>query len=63
MAPWLPSARRSSSMPPPHALAGFWAEALHEEDEEINAFVHGLVEPGRVPEEYTVDIGGKRRWR
>ncbi len=47
----------------PHALAAFWAEALHYEHEEIDAFVSGLVEAGAVPAEYTIEIGGKRRWR
>ncbi len=47
----------------PHALAAFWAEALHYEHEEIGAFVGGLVEAGHVPAEYTVEIDGKRRWR
>ena len=47
----------------PHAMAAFWAEALHYEHEEIDAFVRGLMEAGHVPPEYTVEIGGKRRWR
>ena len=47
----------------PHALAAFWAEALHYEHEEIDAFVSALVDAGHVPVEYTVEIGGKRRWR
>lgn len=47
----------------PHAQAAFWAEALRYEHEEIDAFVRGLVEAGQVPEDYTTDIGGKRRWR
>ena len=47
----------------PHALAAFWAEALHYEHEEIDAFVRGLVDGGFVPAEYTIEIGGKRRWR
>ena len=47
----------------PHALAAFWAEALHYEHEDIDAFVSGLVKAGRVPVEYTVEIEGKRRWR
>jgi hypothetical protein len=47
----------------PHALAAFWADALHYEHEEIDAFVRGLVDAGHVPEEYTVEIDGKRRWR
>lgn len=46
----------------PHALAAFWADALHYEHEEIDAFVRGLVESGRVPAEYTIEIGGKHRW-
>lgn len=47
----------------PHALAAFWAEALHYEHEEIDAFVGGLVEAGHVPADLTVEIDGKRRWR
>ncbi len=47
----------------PHALAAFWAEALHYEHEEIDAFVRGLVDAGQVPVAYTVEIDGKRRWR
>ena len=47
----------------PHQLAAFWAEALHYEHEEIEAFVSGLVNAGHVPVEYTMEIDGKRRWR
>jgi len=47
----------------PHKLAAFWADALHYEHEEIDAFVRGLVESGHVPAQYTVEIGGKLRWR
>ena len=47
----------------PHAQAAFWAEALHYEHEEIDAFVSGLVSAGHVPAEYTIEIDGKRRWR
>ena len=47
----------------PHGLAAFWADALHYEHEEIDAFVRGLVEAGHVPAEYTVEIGGTLRWR
>lgn len=47
----------------PHELAGFWAEALHYEHEDIDSFVRGLVEAGHVPADYTVEIGGKLRWR
>jgi len=44
-------------------LAAFWAEALRYEHEDIDAFVSGLVDGGRVPIEATVEIDGKRRWR
>jgi hypothetical protein len=47
----------------PHKLAAFWANALRYEHEEIDAFVSGLVEAGHVPPQYTIEIGGKRRWR
>ncbi len=47
----------------PHGLAAFWAEALHYEHEDIDAFVSGLVNAGHVPVEYTIEISGKRRWR
>jgi len=47
----------------PHALAAFWAEALHYEHEEIDAFVRGLVDAGHAPAELTVEIDGKLRWR
>lgn len=47
----------------PHVLASFWAEALHYEHEEIDAFVGGLVEAGHAPAELTIEIDGKRRWR
>ena len=47
----------------PHALAAFWAEAVHYEHEDIHAFVSGLVDAGHVPVEYTIEIRGRRRWR
>ncbi|HEX2023686.1 MAG TPA: VOC family protein [Acidimicrobiales bacterium] len=47
----------------PHALAAFWADALHYEHEDIDAFVGHLVNAGHVPVEYTIAIDGKRRWR
>ena len=47
----------------PHQLAAFWAEALHYEHEEIDLFVRGLVEAGHAPAEYTIEIGGRLRWR
>jgi hypothetical protein len=47
----------------PHRLAAFWASALHYEQEDIDRFVRGLVEGGRVPREYTIEIAGKLRWR
>ncbi|MGH9179170.1 MAG: VOC family protein [Acidimicrobiales bacterium] len=47
----------------PHRLAAFWAEALHYEHEDLDAFVTGLVDAGHVPAEYTVEIDGQRRWR
>jgi hypothetical protein len=47
----------------PHRLAAFWADTLHYEHEEIDAFVTSLVEAGHVPSEYTIEIAGKRRWR
>lgn len=47
----------------PHGLAAFWADALHYEHEDIDAFVGGLVNGGHVPLEYTIEVGGKRRWR
>ncbi len=47
----------------PHTLAAFWAEALHYEHEEIDVFVRSLVDAGRVPAEYTIELGGKLRWR
>jgi hypothetical protein len=47
----------------PHALAAFWAEALHYDHEELDAFVSSLVNAGHVPVEYTIEIDGKRRWR
>lgn len=47
----------------PHALAAFWAEALHYEDEEIGDFVQGLLDAGHVPEALTTEVGGKRRWK
>jgi hypothetical protein len=47
----------------PHALAAFWADALHYEHEEIDAFVRGLVDGGMVPAELTTEVGGKRRWK
>jgi Glyoxalase-like domain len=47
----------------PHALAAFWADALHYEHEEIGDFVSGLLSAGHVPAEYTIEIEGKRRWR
>ncbi len=47
----------------PHAQAAFWAAALHYEDEEIGAFVQGLLDGGVVPSELTTEVGGKRRWK
>jgi hypothetical protein len=47
----------------PHALAAFWAEAIHYEHEEIGEFVGGLVDAGHVPADLTIEIEGKRRWR
>ena len=47
----------------PHALAAFWAAALHYEHEEIGDFVQGLLDAGHVPAEVTTEVGGKRRWR
>ena len=47
----------------PHALAAFWAEALHYEQEDLDAFISGLVNAGHVPVEYTIEIDGQRRWR
>lgn len=47
----------------PHALAAFWAEALHYEHEDIGAFVQGLLDAGHVPEELTTLVGGERRWK
>lgn len=46
----------------PHALAAFWADALHYEHEDIDAFVSGLVNAGHVPVEVTTEVDGKRRW-
>ena len=47
----------------PHAVAAFWADALHYEHEDIDAFVGGLLNAGHVPAEYTIEMDGKRRWR
>jgi hypothetical protein len=47
----------------PHALAAFWAEALHYEHEEIDGFVRGLVDAGHVPAAFTTEVGGKLRWK
>jgi hypothetical protein len=47
----------------PHSLADFWAEALHYEHEDIDAFVRGLVDAGHAPVELTIERDGKRRWR
>jgi hypothetical protein len=47
----------------PHALAAFWAEALHYEHEDIGAFVQGLLDAGHVPAELTTEVGGRRRWK
>jgi hypothetical protein len=47
----------------PHAQAAFWADALHYEHEDIDAFVSGLVNAGHVPVEYTIEVDGQRRWR
>lgn len=47
----------------PHAIAAFWAEALHYEHEELDTFIRGLLDAGHVPEELTTQVGGKLRWR
>lgn len=45
------------------ALAAFWADALHYEQEDIDALVSGLVSAGHVPVEYTIEIDGDEgRW-
>ncbi len=43
--------------------AALWADALHYEHEDIDAFVSGLVNAGHVPVDYTIEVDGKRRWR
>ena len=40
----------------PHALAAFWAQALHYEHEEIGDFVQGLLDAGHDPEELTTEV-------
>ncbi|MCS0639072.1 hypothetical protein NX801_26200 [Streptomyces sp. LP05-1] len=47
----------------PHALAGFWAEALGYVVEDNSAFIEGLLAAERAPAELTVEVGGKRAWR
>jgi len=47
----------------PHALAAFWAEALHYEHEEIDGFVRGLRDGGHVPADFVTEIEGKLRWK
>lgn len=47
----------------PHALSAFWADALGYVPEELHDFVSGLLDAGHVPEEITIEIDGRRRWR
>jgi hypothetical protein len=47
--------RHTSRFPLP---AAFWADALHHEHEEIDAFVRALVGASHLPAEHTVEIGG-----
>ncbi|MGQ0617374.1 MAG: VOC family protein [Acidimicrobiia bacterium] len=47
----------------PHALAAFWAKALHYEPEEIGAFVQGLLDDGHVPADLTLEVDKKLRWK
>lgn len=47
----------------PHALAAFWAEALHYEHEDLDAFVRGLRDGGHVPADFVTEIDGKLRWK
>jgi hypothetical protein len=47
----------------PHAVAAFWAEALHYEHEEIDGFIRGMLDAGHIPAEITTEVGGKLRWR
>jgi hypothetical protein len=47
----------------PHPLAAFWAEALHYEHEDIDAFVRELRDAGHVPAELTIELDGKVRWK
>lgn len=47
----------------PHRLAAFWRQALRYADEEIGAFVQGLLDAGAVPPELTTEVDGARRWK
>lgn len=43
----------------PHALARFWAAALHYELERDTAFIRGLLDAGTVSEDEVVEIDGE----
>ena len=47
----------------PHALAGFWAEALRYEVEDHSAFVSQLLDSGRLPADQVIKIGGRLAFR
>ena len=47
----------------PHALAGFWAEALGYEVEDHTPVVRQLLDAGHIPAEATVEMDGRLQFR
>lgn len=47
----------------PHALARFWAQALHYQQEDHSGVVGQLLDAGRLREADVVEIGGRRAFR
>ena len=47
----------------PHAVATFWAEALHYELEDHSRLITQLLADGHAPEEATTTVGGVLSWR
>jgi hypothetical protein len=47
----------------PHAQARFWAEVLHYEVEDQDAFVRGLLEQGLVTEDDVVEVDGRAAFK
>jgi hypothetical protein len=47
----------------PHRLAAFWRDATGYVDEDIDAFVRGVVDAGHATHDDVVAVGGGMRWK